>query len=791
VTDGAVRESFEQALAYHRAGRLDDAERLYRQVLHGEADHAGALHLLGVAALGRGRPTEAVSLLRRAISVDPSVAVYHISLGQALTALGRLDEAIDAHRRATELAPALIEAWFALGIALQSARQPERAIATYERLLELQPNHADAHNNLGSVFDQLGEFNKAIAAYRRALALAPDVPTTLNNLGGALSRAGELDEAIAVCQRATDRDPNFAAAFNNLGFALTSRRRLSEAAEALRRAVFLGPDFAEAWYNLANALFKQAQFDEATAAYRRALELRPDWPEAHINLGNTLLAMREFAQAATAYRRALAVRPDDVDAINNLGSAHRDLGRIDDAIESFQRCLAIRPACHVAHCNLGNALRDAGQIEEAVGSYRKAVELCPTDTISDSNLAYAVHFHAGYDGPAILRENLRWNARHAAYLWDKSRTHSNVRDPERRLRIGYIGADFRDHCQSLFTIPLLSRHDYRQFEITCYANLPRPDSVTRQIMQHADRWRVIASRSDAEVAEEIRSDEIDILVDLTMHMSNGRPLVLARKPAPVQVVYLAYPGTTGMAAIDYRLTDPYLDPPGESDRDYSEISFRLPETFWCYDPLTDQPSPGPLPASNAGGITFGCLNSFSKVNAATIALWARVLRVVAGSRLILLAARGQHRERALEQFRKAGIEPSRIEFVEYRPRPQYLELYRRIDLGLDTIPYNGHTTSLDSLWMGVPVVTRVGRTAVGRAGWSQLSNLGLPDLAGWSDDEFVAIASNLAGNLPRLAQLRDTLRSRMERSPLMDAARFARHVESAYRQMWRAWCQNA
>ncbi|HEV3302441.1 MAG TPA: tetratricopeptide repeat protein [Planctomycetaceae bacterium] len=790
MSDSAIGETFAHALRLHRAGRAGDAARLYRQILADQADHAGALHLLGVAALECGQPQEALDWLQCAIVVVPRNAVYHLSLGQALTTVGRLEDAIDAFRQATEFSPDMVEAWFALGLTLQSGGRRLDAVRAYERVLELRPDHADACNNLGSTFDQLGELEKAIAIYRRSLELEPDRAMTLNNLGSALSRSGRLEEAIAVGRRVVARQPNFAAAFNNLGLALTSSRRLNEAVDALRRAVTLNPDFAEAWYNLANAFQKQAEFTEAAASYRRALELRSDWPEAYINLGNALLALREFGEAAISYTKALAVRPDDVDALNNLGSAQRDLGRVDEAIDSFQRCLSLRPDFHVAHCNLGNALRDSGQIEAAVASYKRAIESCPTDTISHSNLGYAVHFHPGYDGAAILQENLRWNAIHAARLWDRSGSHLNGRDPERRLRIGYIGADFRDHCQSLFTIPLFSRHDRERFEITCYANVPRPDSVTRQIMQCADRWRVIAGHSDHAVADEIRADRIDVLVDLTMHMSNGRPLVLARKPAPVQVAYLAYPGTTGLAAVDYRLTDPHLDPPGESDADYAEKSLRLPETFWCYDPLTDRPSPGPLPAIAAGGITFGCLNNFSKVNPTAVALWARVLNAVADSRLLLLSPRGKHREQVLDQLDHAKLEPSRIEFVEYRPRPRYLDLYRQIDVGLDTIPYNGHTTSLDSLWMGVPVVTRVGRTAVGRAGWSQLSNLGLSALAGWSDDEFVAIATGLARDLPRLGELRARLRTRMQQSPLMDAPRFARHVESAYRQMWREWCEH-
>jgi protein O-GlcNAc transferase len=787
LSNGAIVETFEQALTHHRAGRVSDAERLYRQVLQVQSDHAGAMHLLGVTALERGRHAEALDWLQRAVAVAPRVAVYHISLGQALTALRRTDEAIDEYRQATELAPELVEAWFALGIALQAVGRRGEAIGIYRRVLQMRPDHADACSNLGSALDQLGQLEDAIAVYRQALELEPERATTLNNLGSALSRCGRHDEAIDVCRRATEREPSFAAAFNNLGLALTSSRRLDEAVDALRRAVALRPDFAEAWYNLGNALNKRTDFADAAAAYRRALDLRPDRVEAYINLGNTLRALGEFEESANAYRGALAVRPDDVDALSNLGSALRDLGRLDEAISAFRSCLALRPDFHVAYCNLGNALKDAGRIEEAVACYRRAVELCPTDVISHSNLAYSVHYHPGYDAAAILRENLRWNAVHAAPLRDGWHEHANDPNPERRLRIGYVGADFRDHCQSLFTIPLFSRHDHKQFEIVCYANVPRPDGVTRRIRDCVDGWHGIAGRSDAEVAHQVCADQIDILVDLTMQMSNGRPLLLARKPAPVQVAYLAYPGTTGLAAVDYRLTDPYLDPPSASDDDYAEKSIRLPETFWCYDPLTDEPLPGPLPAVAPGQITFGCLNNFCKVNAQTIALWARVLEAVAASRLLLLSARGEHRDVVLEQFGRARIDPSRIEFVEYQPRQQYLETYRRIDLGLDTVPYNGHTTSLDSLWMGVPVVTRVGRTVVGRAGWSQVSNLGLPEMAAWSDDDFVTIAAGLANNLPRLAQLRATLRARMQQSPLMDASRFARHVESAYRQMWREW----
>jgi len=789
MTDGAVREAFEQAVKHHRQGQLETAESLYRQVLHADARHADALHLLGVAALQLGRQDEALSLINQAIEVRPEAAAYRLSLGQVHAAGNRLDESVGAYRQATALAPDLVDAWFGLGVALQAADRRQEAIEVYRRLLELQPDHVEAYHNLGSAYELCGQLDEAVVLYRRALELEPNRAATHNNLSSALYRCGRLEEAIVAGRRALSLEPDSTTACNNLGCALTASRQFNAAVDVLRRALVLRPDFAEAWYNLANALKGQGKLDEAAAAYRRAVELRPDRVEAHINLGNILHAVRKYEEAVRCYRRALALRPDDVEAYSNLGNALRSGGQLDEAIAAFRRCVRLRPEFHIAHCNLGNALKDAGQIDEAVACYRRAVELCPSDVISHSNLAYAVYYHPDYDSAAILQENRRWNDMHAAGLGDPSRRHDNDPDPRRRLRIGYVGSDFRDHCQSLFTIPLLSRHDRERFEIFCYANVPQPDAFTERLRECADCWRETTGQTDEEAARQVRADRIDILVDLTMHMSNGRPLLLARKPAPVQVAYLAYPGTTGLSAVDYRLTDPYLDPPGETDADYAEQSFRLPETFWCYDPLADQPTPNSLPAIKEGRITFGCFNNFCKVAGGTLALWSRVLGALAGSRLVLLAPPGEHRVRVLEQFRRGNIDPARIEFVEHRPRPKYLELYHRIDMSLDTLPYNGHTTSLDSLWMGVPVVTRVGRTVVGRAGYSQLSNLGLSELVAWSDDQFVSIASDLARDWTRLAQLRSTLRERMERSPLMDAAGFARKIETAFRLMWRQWCE--
>jgi predicted O-linked N-acetylglucosamine transferase (SPINDLY family) len=388
----------------------------------------------------------------------------------------------------------------------------------------------------------------------------------------------------------------------------------------------------------------------------------------------------------------------------------------------------------------------------------------------------------------IHEENRRWNHQIAEPLKKVIQPHVNDRDPNRRLRIGYVSPDFRQHVIGQNLVPLLREHDHGQVEIFCYSNVVRADALTEQLRRYADVWRSVVGLSDSQAVELIRQDRIDVLVDLTLHTASNRLAVFARKPAPVQATFAGYPGSTGLDTIDYRLTDPYLDPPGLDDAYYSERSFHLPDTFWCYDPLTDEPAVHVPPCLEKGFVTFGCLNNFCKVNEQVLRLWAQVIKSVPRSRLMILCPDGSHRQLLLDMLQGEGINPDRIELIVRCPRLQYLELYHRIDVGLDTFPYNGHTTGLDSYWMGVPVITLVGQTVVGRAGLSQLTNLGLPELIAQTPQQYVQIATDLARDLPRLAELRRTLRPRMQASPLMAAPRFARNIEAAYRQMWRNWC---
>ena len=404
-------------------------------------------------------------------------------------------------------------------------------------------------------------------------------------------------------------------------------------------------------------------------------------------------------------------------------------------------------------------------------------------------IPYIIHFMPGCDGPKIAEENRKWNDIYVRPIeTPRVTSHGNDRSPDRPLRVGYVSPDIRNHPVGRFFIPLLAHHDRSVVEPYIYHDSTHSDAVTERSRASAAAWRDATPLSDMKLAEQIRADRIDIFVDLTMRMAGNRLLCFARKPAPVQVTYLAYCSTTGLEEMDYRLSDPYLDPPNRDEQWYSEKTVRLPRTYWCYAPAEEAPPPGPLPALENHFITFGSFNTYAKVTPPTWHVWCEILRQVPRSKLLVHAPPGRHRGKARDLLRGHGLNPKRLVFVPTTGTIEYFQQYQQIDLALDPFPYTGGTTTCDALWMGVPVVSLAGDLAVTRGGLSILSNLGLPDLAADSPAKYVQIAVSLANDLQALSQLRATLRQRMARSPLMNPTQFARDVEAAYRWMWRQWC---
>ncbi|HXE56260.1 MAG TPA: tetratricopeptide repeat protein, partial [Tepidisphaeraceae bacterium] len=590
-------------------------------------------------------------------------------------------------------------------------------------------------------------------AYRRGLAAQPTRFESWNNLGNALQKSGRPDEAMS----------------------------------AYRQAIALRPEYADAWNNLGNVLQEQKQWDQAIAHFQRAIGLQPSYPEAWNNLANALAGKKQLEQAIGAYQKALEQRPEFPSAWYNLANSLQKTGELDQALAALKKAIALQPDYTAAYQNLGNVLKDMGRLGEAIAAYRRAIEMDPGSSVESCLLLSLLYSHE-YTPQQVWEDHVRWDQRVSRLIGARIRPHPNDRSHDRRLRIGYVSGDFRHHVVGYNIMPLFREHNYEAFEIFCYSNTQEPDAYTEQFRSRAQHWHDIKELKDDEAAELIRQDRIDILVDLSLHTGHNRLLMFARKPAPIQVTFAGYPGTTGLSRMDYRLTDPYLDPPEAEERFSSEKPLRLADAFWCYDPRENRPPVGPLPAIANGYVTFGCLNNFCKVNEAVLKLWSRVLRQVPRSRLLMLAPRGSHRDRTIHLLESFGIEPGRLEFVGPAQRDPYLRYYNRIDVGLDTFPYNGHTTSLDSYCMGVPVVTLVGTSPLSRAGWCQLTHLNLRELAAESEEQFVSIASSLAGDVPRLTDLRASLRGRLEASPLMDPKRFARNIETAYRQMWAAWC---
>jgi protein O-GlcNAc transferase len=635
---------------------------------------------------------------------------------------------------------------------------------------------------------QAGRLDVAESIYRQVLAQQPRYADGLHLLGVVLWSRGQLQMAGQLIAQAIEIDPNSALYHNNLGLILTQENRLGEAIIALDRAAELAPQLAEIPVNLGLALARQNRLPEAIAAYRRGLQLDPNHGKALNNLGNALLLVGQADEAIKAFERALSIKPQDAAIWSNLTDALVQVGQLDRAIDASRKALALNPNLPEAWNHLGNALRQFGQPEQAIRAYRDALRADPKDALIHSNLIYAMHFDPSATGASIAQEHARWWHQHGAGFQPMVRPADYSRDPDRPLRVGYVSPDFRFQAECFFVLPLLESHDHNQFEIHCYASVHQPDKISDRMKKHADGWQDVRHLSDSELARKIRDDKIDILIDLTMHMADNRLPVFAEKSAPVQVTWLAYPGGTGLETMDYRITDAFMDPPG-SDRSWcTEESIRLPDSWCCYDPLIDSPTISESPTAAGGNVTFGSLNSFCKVSDAVLRLWARVVCKVQGSRLLLLCPEGQCRQHILATLDQLGVNASRVEMVRPCLRPEYLQIYHRIDVMLDPFPYNGITTTCDAIWMGVPVVTLVGELPAARAGLSLLSNLGLPELAANNEQEYVQIASHLANDRARLTELRQTLRQRMEASPLMDGPRFARGFENALRQAWRTWC---
>jgi protein O-GlcNAc transferase len=787
----SISEAFSIALTHHQAGRLELAEQIYRRILEADPAHADSTQLLGLIAYQMGQYATALELIRRAITLNPVADVYYNSLGLTYRALGRGQEAVEAFSQAVKLNARVAGTHNNLGNALRDQGQLDQAVAAFRTALELDPRMAEAHNNLGNVLSDQKKYDEAEASYRQALTVNPNYADAYNNLGNVLGEQGRRDEAVACYRRALELHPDHVAALDNLGTALRDQGRLDEAIAHYRRALEIDPNYAISHGNLGNALRDRRRLEEAIFCYQRALELKPNDATTHYNLGLALWEQGQIYEAEASLRRALELKPTFAVACNNLGIVLENQGRFDEAIAAYRQAIALQPDLAEAHNNLGVALYSDGRPAEAQACYRRALELKPDYALAHSNYLNALQYRAQITPQELLQEHLAYQRRHAAPLQATWTPHANTAEPDRPLRIGFVSPSFGWHPAGRFLIRVLENLDRKQVLSYCYSDRTLRDPVAARFRVTAGEWRDVVGMSDEALAAKIRDDRIDILFDLAGHTGPNRLPVFARKPAPIQITWLDYEGTTGVAAIDYLLADRYEIPP-EAERWYSEKVLRLPDDYACYDPPADAPDVAPLPSLTSGRFTLGSFNLPAKITSEVADVWARILARIPQSRL-LLKYRGLERPSTGEPFRRLfterGIAADRIELRGWSAFEEMLACYGEVDVALDPFPYNGGLTTCDALWMGVPVVTCPGETFASRHGLTHLSNVGLTEMIVPDLDAYVELVVRLAADLPYLAELRAGLRERVAHSPLCDGPRAADNLLHLLRGVWREWCQ--
>ena len=703
-------QSARPALAVEHARRAHTLDR-------GNAEY---LNTLGIALGACGQTEDAVAAFRRAVRKRPAYADALCNLGIALRRLSRFDEATHALRRAVAFAPNSVGAHVNLGKARLDAGDFESAAESFRAAIALDPRDADAHNHLGIALQAIGRLDEAIEFFRRAAASEPPTPDASNNLGMALRLSGREEEAVASFQAALAVEPGNVLFANNLGLALQALGRLDEAIGTLRAAVAAAPEFADAHANLGLALLRIGRLDDAAAALQAALALQPRSTGALNGLGTVRQAQGRIGDAIALFERALAEDAAHFDALTNLGLALMSEGRIQDALDRLEMCVRLRPEAATAANNLAAAYRMQGDMRRAVEHYRRALALDADSIGAQSNLLASLNYLPEISAAEIFAAHRRFGERLEAPLRAAWRAHDNPRDPDRRLRIGYVSGDFREHAMAFSIAPVLAHCDAARFQTLCYASNTLEDDVTARLRSLAHDWRNVAGATDADMAELVRRDGVDILVDLSGHTALNRLPVFARKPAPVQVAWLGYVTSSGLTAMDFRLTDDRADPPGADESGYTETLVRLP-CVTVFEPAADSPPVGPLPALAAGTFTFACFNHLAKVTPAAVALWARILLALPDARLLFgNAGDPAVQQRLLEAFAAHDVAAARLAFHPKLALVDYLALHGEIDLALDTFPYNGGATSCHALWMGVPFVTLVGDRYMARMGASML-----------------------------------------------------------------------
>jgi len=783
---------------------------------------------------------QAIDHCQACLRLDPNNLEAGLVLVDALEALDRVEEAIAQAQKLRAQHPDQVRVLQSLGLLLSKANQLDDAIQTFERAIEIDPSCASAYVNLGMVYGKKEQFDKEIDCYHKALQVRPDYAKAYNNLGAALSRsllreegtdiAAEEQEITArdlqkdreklnIYFRACDcfqialaLDPDYVEAHHNLGILYTNVRRIQQAGFHFKIALELDPDRAELHNSYGCYLLDIGQLEEAISSFKKAVELEPNFAKAYNNLGRAYQLQQKEEEAQIYFQRALEADEEMAEAYCNIGAILLNRKKYEEALLHLEEAIQLNEKLADAYFYKGVALSKQSLTQKAIDSYkiaikleqcrldkalecyRKARDLAPLYPVSDSGILMCMHYSDDFDPVNAFLEHQRWGYAYQSRFTQFWYPYPNDPEYSRPLRIGYLSGDFRMHSVHFFMEGIYQNHNQEAYQIYCYSNVEQPDDVTYKIMGIATQWRNIVKTPDDKAAELIRKDRIDILVDLAGHTGGTRVHLLALRPAPIQVTYLGYPDTTGMSVVDYRITDSLADPVGVTDHLHSEKLVRMPHSFLCYWPSEVAPPVVDPPVLRNGYITFGCCNNPSKITPKVLELWAKVLQAVPNSRLHLKNQRYRDestRDLLWERIGRHGIPKERVE-LEYE-RVGFMEHYAAygdVDIALDPFPYNGTTTTCETLWMGVPVITLAGNAHVCRVGYSILTTVDLRQLIAHSEQDYIDIAKRLSQDIDLLIKLRRTMRDRLRASPLLNHKFFTLRLEAAYRQMWYQWLHN-
>jgi predicted O-linked N-acetylglucosamine transferase (SPINDLY family) len=671
---------------------------------------------------------------------------------------------------------------FSRAVAAQREGDFAAAERDYRQILALDPRHSVSLSNLGVILGRRGELAEAVAVAEAAIQADPNLAVAHFNLGNLYRRIGRSADAVQSYEQVLRLTPGFAQAVLNLGLAKSEQEDWAGALEHFQRAQQMQPNHADAAHHLGEALTRLDRAQEAIPFLRSAVQMAPQLPRSYLALARALIVVGQVEEAIHTIEHALQIQPEHAFAHHLLGMALERIGRVDEAYQHMREAVRIRPDFAAAWSNLGVILNGLGRTTEAADALGRSAELRPEPHVAGLRLAVLLGSSA-MSAEQLHNEHANWAARYTTNIPPIGQT-LHVRSAGGKLRIGYVFGEFQNSAAPAFLEAVLRSHDRQRFHVACYASTAQTHEMLDRVRAGVDVWSPIAGLSDQTAAERIHADGIDLLIDLNGHVKGNRLLVFARKPARVQATLFGYPSTTGLAAIDYRISDAVADPAGIAETLGSEKIIRLPDLGRVYSPPAGAPAQSPLPFSHQQLLTFGCLNSPSKLSDACISTWAQLLNRIPRSRLVLQAGRSMETVRYLgDQFVRRGIELSRLTLVYRMPEEDYLRAYQSIDLALDPFPFNGRATTCDALWMGVPVLTVAGTDCRSRQGFSILQNLGLADFVAPNLEMLIELAATWAEQGDALAELRAGLRDMMLHSPVTDADAYVRHLEAAYVQM--------